>query len=254
MKRTNEDLEKIYDKVYELGENIFFSIPSKEITEEISNLIDWQDKEVLEVGCGTGELSHEIAKKGGKTYAIDYSEKAISLAKEKFKHENLIFEKKKFEDAEGKYDVVVAEEILEHIDDPLKALEKLKSLIKDNGMIIVSCPNFLNIRGYIWMTLAILFDVPMSLTDIHYICQFDIEQWAKELNLKLEWKTIMHNYGNGEKMLVDMDKRLKNALKDAKMDISKVDKLIDWLRKAINYDNNLRHTGVTGIYILKKLN
>ena len=67
MKRTNEDLEKIYDKVYELGENIFFSIPSKEITEEISNLIDWQDKEVLEVGCGTGELSHEIAKKGGKT-------------------------------------------------------------------------------------------------------------------------------------------------------------------------------------------
>lgn len=102
------------------------------------------------------------------------------------------------------------------------------------------------------MSLLLLLDVPMSLTDLHYICPFDMERWARRLNLKIRWKTIRQSLGSREKMIVDMKKRLKNALRDAKLNNKNVDKLMDWLREAIRYDNRLSHTGAVGIYFLEK--
>ena len=116
--------------------------------------------------------------------------------------------------------------------------------------MIHTCPSFLNIRGYVWMSLSILFEVPMSLTDLHFICPFDMEDWAKKLDMKIEWHTIDEDVGNGKRLIVDMEKRLTNALRDAGLDNSRVPKLIEWLNKAIQYDNKGIHSGAMGVYIL----
>ena len=102
------------------------------------------------------------------------------------------------------------------------------------------------------MTLQILFDVPMSLTDINFFSPFDFQEFADNLNMSLEWRTFDFSRGNGERMVVDLEKRLVNALRDAKLDNSKVPKLIEWLKKSTQYDNERKHTGSEGLYILSK--
>lgn len=252
MTKTNVELKKLYDEVYKTGKSKFFTFDTFNITEEILIEADWKNKKILEIGCGTGETAFEIAKKGGDVLAVDYSEEAITIAKEKHKHKNLKFETKSLHDVKGSFDIVIFQEVLEHTDDPLDALSRLSKLIKEDGLLLVTCPSFMNIRGYIWMTLVKLFDVPMSLTDLHFICPFDMEEWAKSLNLKLKWRTIDYSRGNGPKMIIDMDKRLKNALRDAKMNNSKVDDLMKWFEKVIKYDHRLPHAGAIGIYHLTK--
>ena len=62
----------------------------------------------------------------------------------------------------------------------------MKQHLKPQGQLVVTCPSFLNLRGHVWMTLQLLLDVPMSLTDLHFICPFDMERWAEELELRCE--------------------------------------------------------------------
>ena len=76
-------------------------------------------------------------------------------------------------------DVVVSCGTLEHMSDPRQELCRMIELVDGKGTIILTCPYFLNIRGFVWMTLALLLDVPMSLTDKHFISPFDIEGWLK---------------------------------------------------------------------------
>lgn len=67
-----------------------------------------------------------------------------------------------------------------------------------------------------------------------------------------EWTTFRHLEGNGYKMVVDMKKRLTNALRDAKLNNKNVPTFIEWLEKASLYDNTLKHTGSMGLYILSR--
>lgn len=42
----------------------------------------------------------------------------------------------------------------------------------------------------IWITLQYLFDIPMSRTDVVFLCSFDFEDFAKELGMKMRFITI----------------------------------------------------------------
>ena len=145
------------------------------------------------------------------------------------------------------------QEVIEHTDNPFETIEFLSKHIAIGGHLILTCPSFLNIRGYVWMTLQLLFEVPMSLTDKHFISPFDMEEWAEKLELELSWKTFRHEQGVGEKMIFDMQKRLKNALRDAEMDKSKVDHLLVWLGQASSYEPPSKSNGAKGLYHFKRL-
>lgn len=182
--KTNKDLKDLYDSVYKSGEENFFTFDMNEEKFIVLALDIYDGKKILDVGCGTGETAFGLIKKNAKSVlAIDYSREAIKIAKKKHNHEKIRFEHKSYEEVEEKFDVIVILGTLEHMDDPFKALEKLKSLLNKNGKIVITCPSFLNIRGYIWMALLTLLDVPMSLTDLHYICPFDMEKWSNELGM-----------------------------------------------------------------------
>ena len=97
---------------------------------------------ILELGCGTGQLAHLLAMKGFSRYnGIDFSKIAIDLAKDrlklypeyKFKQEILEAGFKEYD-----YDVVIATEVLEHVKDDLDILSK----ITIGTPIIFSVPMF----------------------------------------------------------------------------------------------------------------
>jgi len=232
-------LKQHYEKVYKEGayEN-YFTFNSYWMWKEIlDQLPDWRGKRVLEVGCGQGELSAMLAYAGSASVAaIDYSENAIALAKERVNLANVEFSCLDGYDVTGKYDVITLGGVLEHIDDPWNLLDKLiDSNLNDDGTLITVMPSFMNPRGYIWMTLQTLFDVPMSLSDLHFFSPTDVEKYAQENNLQARIGTFDADWGCGERLLDDFKKRLPNALRDAGMKTDKVDKLIDWLADASAY-------------------
>jgi 2-polyprenyl-3-methyl-5-hydroxy-6-metoxy-1,4-benzoquinol methylase len=255
MSRTNLDLIEKYNHIYENDSTKFFTCnvfeESKMIMDSLNN---WKDLEVLEIGCGEGALASMISYAGAKYVdAIDYSEVAINHAKKKYNIPNVNYTCCNFTEITKKYDIVVLQGVLEHFDTPFISLKKiLDNNLKQTGILITSSPSFLNPRGYIWMTLQSLFDIPMSLTDLHYLCPFDFKNFCETYDYKLTYISGYQDWGSGQTTINDFNKRLRNAIKDANMDNSKVDKLLNWLTKSLPYFQQTNDTGAMIAYKIYK--
>lgn len=115
----------------------------------LKNLKDYNAKDVLEVGCGPGHISLELARNGFNVTGIDISKEAIKVAN-KLKKENpfkknfgnLVYLRKSFQDfkAEKKFDAICFLLSLHHFEDLDKILLKVKKLLRKNGRIIVVEP------------------------------------------------------------------------------------------------------------------
>lgn len=251
----NEDLQKVYDNVYKNDSSQFYSFNTFPEAKLIMEMLPrWNGLEVLEIGCGEGRLAAMLSFAGAKSVdALDYSQEAITIAQERIKLDNVHYQCLDYHKKAGQYDVVVLQGVLEHLDEPFAELDyMIENLVRQNGVLITSSPSFLNPRGYVWMTLQLLFDVPMSLTDLHFLCPFDFENYAKAKDLALELRSTDQEKGCGERLTIDLQKRLRNALKDADMDNSKVDRLLEWLVQATQYSQRDNYSGATVAYRLSR--
>lgn len=95
---------------------------------------------VLDVGCGLGHSLLELKSIGCKAYGIDPDPNASKLAR-KF---NLKFKMAFITDNPFKgefFDYVIANQVLEHTNNPKLFLESCKKRIRESGEIILSFPN-----------------------------------------------------------------------------------------------------------------
>lgn len=83
--------------------------------------------EFLDVGCGAGDFSRFINKKGFKVYAVDSAtEKPCYLAQENIEYYQIDYENYEIKDFKGLNNgVVILRHVLEHIKNPYKFLEKM---------------------------------------------------------------------------------------------------------------------------------
>lgn len=106
---------------------------------------------ILEAGCGEGEVTAYLSehyKDAHKIEAFDISEKVVQQAKEKCS--NVKFSTGNIYNISGSnYELVVCCEVLEHLDQPGKALEELKRV--SDQYVLVSVP-----REPIWCMLNLV--------------------------------------------------------------------------------------------------
>ena len=248
--RNNLTLKDHYNEVYSKGSENYYTFSSFDESYAILDYLkELNGKTVLEIGCGEGGLASMIAQAGGKVTAVDYSEEVIRIAESRYNLSDLRFVCDDYKNITEKYDVIVLQGVLEHFDKPFDTLDWIiENSLGKNGFIVNSCPSFINPRGYVWMTLQLLFDIPMSLSDLHFLCPFDFEEYCKKNKCNLEYQSSNQSWGNGEGMIVDFNKRLRNALRDADMNNENVDKLLDWLNKAKEFSVQGDFTGANVIY------
>src|SRR5687768_10806774 len=116
----------------------------------ISQMKIQPDKTVLEIGCGTGEVSFWIASQTGmKVLGTDLCVPFIEQAQQRLVLPNLQFEVLDFNKPEQvkqrKFDYIVGNGILHHLYFHLdSALETLHKLLKPEGEIIFLEPNIYN--------------------------------------------------------------------------------------------------------------
>ncbi|MBA4168500.1 MAG: methyltransferase domain-containing protein [Chitinophagaceae bacterium] len=100
--------------------------------------------EILDIGCGNGIISRTVGVAGYNVLGIDVSEKTISQAIEDNNLPNVQFKVMGAEELNKeskKFDAVICSEVLEHLHHPDKLLAVIHSLLKDEGILIVTVPN-----------------------------------------------------------------------------------------------------------------
>ena len=139
---------------------------------------------VLDIGCGNGALTYDLAKKVKEVIGIDIEEKNIKFANKNYKRENLKFiigdsTKYKFN---KKFDVIILSNVLEHIENRTEFLRKIRNL----------APKFLIRVPMINRDWLVLYKKEMDLEwradKTHYI-EYTLESFQEELqkaNLKID--------------------------------------------------------------------
>lgn len=113
----------------------------RETAEEIARHLSSRDAAILDIGCATGGLLNELKKLGfGNVQGLDPSPQSAKFARENFGitiHTGGIFE----HDRIGSFDCVILSHVLEHMRDLREALQRVRVLLKDGGLLYIEVPD-----------------------------------------------------------------------------------------------------------------
>lgn len=114
-----------------------------------------KEKDILDVGCGWAILSIYLAKHGHNVTAIDNSQTEISIAQGMVTRYRASVALKlaaaqRLDFPDRAFDLVIWEEVLEHLEEPLLALKEGFRVLRPEGKIILSVPNSRSLRARIF--------------------------------------------------------------------------------------------------------
>jgi ubiquinone/menaquinone biosynthesis C-methylase UbiE len=109
-----------------------------------------QDKKILEIACGRGQLSAFLAAQGARVTAADFSFGALEVIKRRegegsFTAMNADATQIGVKDKA--FDIVISCETIEHVTEPLKALREFHRILKKGGKLFLTFPSYLNTYG-----------------------------------------------------------------------------------------------------------
>jgi 2-polyprenyl-6-hydroxyphenyl methylase/3-demethylubiquinone-9 3-methyltransferase len=102
-----------------------------------------EGKTALDVGCGAGLLAEPLARMGAKVTAVDAAPECIAVARDHAIGQGLTIDYRSagVEEVKGKFDLVTAMEVIEHVADGQAFVNDLAARLADGGLLILSTPN-----------------------------------------------------------------------------------------------------------------
>lgn len=96
---------------------------------------------ILDIGAGTGVFLTKFQEIGWEVYGVELAQEAVSAAKKEY---GLTFKSGDFLDfqfSKNYFDVVTLNNVLEHLYKPRKTLVGIHSILKDDGILLITVPN-----------------------------------------------------------------------------------------------------------------
>ena len=150
------DQVKFYDELWSkrLKMNYLQLRRSIKIFQYVSDIMYYNKKiKVLDLGCGDGRFTSFLGE-FIDIDAIELSEEAIIEAKKNHPHVNFFQGSAlDFNFESEKYDVVISQEVIEHIEDQEKYMDVCYNALKKEGYLIITTPNkkvFNHMKGGNW--------------------------------------------------------------------------------------------------------
>lgn len=157
-----------YDKAYALAHGAS-EAKSKKERKIISLLGNIAGKNMLEIGCNTGEFCALLKAHGALPFGIDFNVSAIKIAEKRFpkiRFKSLPIEKFR---TRQRFDIAIMIDVIEHLENPVAALKKTRALLKKNGFLLVSTGN-----GWDYLAkLICVLDGSRFLFDPTHTCEFN---------------------------------------------------------------------------------
>lgn len=116
--------------------------------------------EILDYGCGTGAFLNFLQKRKWEITGVEPSKNARTIAES--------FLQKKVDHSldaivEKKFDVITLWHVLEHIHDLENSIQKMKELLKEDGIIFIAVPNYESADAQKYKEHWAAYDVPRHL-------------------------------------------------------------------------------------------
>lgn len=141
-------------------DNIYRGVKNIMLQKKLSWIDQYSPKgKLLDLGAGTGDFLKAAQKKGWDVSGMEPSEKARNLAAQK----NIILENDFSAFSDNSFDVISMWHVLEHVPNFMEYLEKVKSLLKANGLLVIAVPNFESYDAKYYKEFWAAYDVPRHL-------------------------------------------------------------------------------------------
>jgi 2-polyprenyl-3-methyl-5-hydroxy-6-metoxy-1,4-benzoquinol methylase len=123
---------------------------------------------MLDIGCAWGGYLQRMERLGWETYGIEMNEASAKHARSILKTgEIFVGTIESVPLKHNEFDVVHGSMVLEHIADPLTALQKMHAVLKKNGQLILSVPNFSGFEFRVFGRYCYALQVPQHLN--HFV-------------------------------------------------------------------------------------
>ncbi len=141
-----------------------------------------QEKNLLDVGCGTGDFLEIAQQNNWHVSGIEPNEKARNIANKKtnntvFKTDQLL----KFES--NSFDVITLWHVLEHLPNLEEQMATFKTLLKPNGTLIIAVPNYKSFDAIHYKQFWAAYDVPRHLWHFN---KASISKLVAKFNFKVD--------------------------------------------------------------------
>lgn len=161
----------------------------------VTSRADLRNTRVLDVGCGGGLLSEELARAGARVTGIDLAPGMIEVAR-LHAHEQGLDIDYRAEPAEalaahepGSFDVITCMEMLEHVPDPQALLRAFAQLLRPGGRLFVSTINR-NLRSFLLAIVGAEYLLNLLPRGTHeyerMIRPAELARWARAAGFALE--------------------------------------------------------------------
>ncbi|EEP60119.1 class I SAM-dependent methyltransferase [Sulfurihydrogenibium yellowstonense] len=157
---------------------------------DIIKLINCNNCNILEIGCGQGNTLIELKKQGKAKFiaGIDIVDLNQSIKLDKFILADIESEDN-IDLPENYFDIIICADVLEHLKDPWNVLEKIKRFLKPNGTIIASIPNIREISALANMLINILIRGDFRYVDAGILDKTHLRFFCKKNIIELFEKT-----------------------------------------------------------------
>lgn len=151
--------------------------------------------EILDVGCGAGFLTNELALSGHQVTGVDLSGESLEVAKRFDKTRSVTYQVADayalpFPDAS--FDVVSALDFLEHVEDPKRAIQEFSRVLKPGGKFFF---HTFNRNPLAWFVIIKLVEwlIPKTPKHMHVIELFikpsELEEYCGLAHMKVQEMT-----------------------------------------------------------------
>lgn len=122
-------------------------------------------KNILDIGCGTGDFLSACTKKKWRVFGVEPHNQARAISIEKTKTNDIYTSIEALEALypNQKFDVITLWHVLEHVPNLEEYIQALKRLLHPNGILIIAVPNFMSYDAQYYQSYWAAFDVPRHL-------------------------------------------------------------------------------------------